>query len=352
MAWQVSKRVWEHATKIKLNYKVMLLALADKADENGICWPKYDTSYKTLGEMVGGLDRRSAMRLIDNLVEAGHVVKRETVGRGNSNIFLVITGLSEAEKQKAIALIGDNPVTITNEESKGEQKEMVTTFTLNGDNPVTNSGLNGDNPVTQSILKTPTLPIKRKKGIPPISEKAPVPDSMFVALAKVCQIDLEVAGRNTKGLVGQSAQKLSQAGNLPADFEAFEPWWYAYDWRGKKQEPPTPPQVCEVWGQFKAFRKKRQPDPVPDSAELPPVVPLTPDEQILERFKERAANEGIPPVQWKEHIAPMRVVSHEHGKIQVRVDPFSLELIERKFYKVLEPIAEGLSPGGFEYVVV
>lgn len=263
MAWQVSKRVWDNAKDVKLNYKVILLALADKADENGICWPKYDTSYKTLGEMVGGLDRRSAMRLIDNLIEAGHVIKRETVGRGNSNIFLVVTGLSEAEKQKVIALISDNPVTITNEESEEKQKEMVTTPTLNGDNPVTNYGLNGDNPVTQSNKSPtkPSIPFRDGKPSPaPKEVKAKEPtvkqleaQAMFKALADLCQYDLGLISKKERGELNQAEKKMRDEGNTPDNLTPFSDWWYEFDWRGKQGQPPTLSQIRATWGQFKNY---------------------------------------------------------------------------------------------------
>lgn len=177
MAWQVSKRVWDSTRirdkkkdklKFKPAHRLVLLALADIADENGICWPKFDTSYQTLGDMAG-IERRSAMRVIDDLIKAGHLFKNETVGRGHSNIYVVTIGLSEAEKGAALALIGDLGVTINNEEGAKDQeemvssvapikKEMVTWESPGGDLGVTNSGLNGDLGVTHPILENPSNP--------------------------------------------------------------------------------------------------------------------------------------------------------------------------------------------------
>lgn len=168
MAWQVSKRVWdstrirdkkEDKDKFKPAHRLVLLALADIADENGICWPKFDTSYQTLADMAG-IERRSAIRVIDDLIKAGHLFKNDTVGRGHSNIYVVVIGLSEPEKEKVLALISDLGVTISNEEQKEEQKEMVTWESPASDLGVTISGLNGDRGVTHPILGNPSLPTK------------------------------------------------------------------------------------------------------------------------------------------------------------------------------------------------
>lgn len=97
-----------------------------------------------------------------------------------------------------------------------------------------------------------------------------------------------------------------------------------------------------------------QPEATPLGAEVipePDKPELTPAEQALVLFKELAA-ERIPAPQWREHIAPMRVIGCPNGKIQVEVNRFTKELIENRFNKVLEPIALKLNPeGGFEYVV-
>lgn len=92
------------------------------------------------------------------------------------------------------------------------------------------------------------------------------------------------------------------------------------------------------------------PPPALDSPE-PERIELTPEERILTLFKERAATEGIPAPQWREHIAPMKVAGCSGGRIQVEVNPFSKEILEHKFNRVLDRIAQELSPGGFEYVV-
>lgn len=37
MAWQVTKRIWDSPSQLKPTEKLMLLALAEHADEVGVC---------------------------------------------------------------------------------------------------------------------------------------------------------------------------------------------------------------------------------------------------------------------------------------------------------------------------
>lgn len=176
MAWQVSKRVWDHTKvkvkedkeKFRLPHRLILLALADIADEHGICWPRFDTSYQTLADMTG-IDRRSAIRVISDLIEAGCLLKVDAVGRGHSNIYAVIIGLTRPEVESILALIGDSHVTIYKEETgkKPEElvspmspikTELVTAMSPPSDMAVTISPLNGDSHVTHPIMFPSSYP--------------------------------------------------------------------------------------------------------------------------------------------------------------------------------------------------
>lgn len=98
MAWQVTKRIWDTAREIKQSDKLLLLALAEFADEQSVCWP----SYETLAEMIG-VNRRSAIRIVENLEEWGHVyIDQHAVGRSNTNTFLIATGLAPPEIEKIL----------------------------------------------------------------------------------------------------------------------------------------------------------------------------------------------------------------------------------------------------------
>lgn len=98
MAWKVTKRIWDTAREIKQSDKLLLLALAEFADEQSVCWP----SYETLAEMIG-VNRRSAIRIVENLEEWGHIyIDQHAVGRSNTNTFLIVTGLTSPEVEKVL----------------------------------------------------------------------------------------------------------------------------------------------------------------------------------------------------------------------------------------------------------
>jgi hypothetical protein len=74
--------------------KIVLMALILRADEQGLCWP----SFETLGADAG-MDPRSVKRVIKKLAAAGHVsaMPRRADGRTTSNLYrvhLVHTGVT------------------------------------------------------------------------------------------------------------------------------------------------------------------------------------------------------------------------------------------------------------------
>lgn len=287
MAWQTSKRVWEHASDIKQSEKLVLLALAEKSDEHGVCWPGYDT----IADMAG-IERRSAIRLVASLKEKGHIWIREQVGRGNSNTYYVISGLTESDivctltghpelgieqgqallEARAISIIrlkGDSQGTIYNKGKGDTQGINGDTGVLKGDS----QGIKGDSQVTRTN-KEPSVnhqepsdssPPSKKKNpakIPKPPKKPSEADlanrAMFAALANLCRYDTKKITDKIRGAISQSAKILRNDGVTPADLEQFGIWWYANDWRGQKGQAPRPDQVRDEWGQFENRDKARQ----------------------------------------------------------------------------------------------
>jgi len=77
MSIRIMSRVWE-LQDISATQKLVLLALADWANDEGLCWPSINRlSVKT------GATSRSVQRLIRQLEELGLVKREEVVGKGN-----------------------------------------------------------------------------------------------------------------------------------------------------------------------------------------------------------------------------------------------------------------------------
>lgn len=81
MSVHVSSCVWKHAPA-KGNVLLVLLALADTAQDDGTCWPGYEfIARKTR------LSKRTVMRCVDRLEEDGVVVK--VVRPNTSNLYTI-----------------------------------------------------------------------------------------------------------------------------------------------------------------------------------------------------------------------------------------------------------------------
>jgi len=77
MSIRIMSRVWE-LQDISATQKLVLLALADWANDEGLCWPSINRlAVKT------GATSRSVQRLIRQLEELGLVKREEVVGKGN-----------------------------------------------------------------------------------------------------------------------------------------------------------------------------------------------------------------------------------------------------------------------------
>ena len=75
MSIRIMSAVWD--INLAASEKIVLLALADAADDDGRCWP----SIATIGRKASK-SPRTVQSCIQALIEAGHLSRREVVGRG------------------------------------------------------------------------------------------------------------------------------------------------------------------------------------------------------------------------------------------------------------------------------
>src|SRR5690554_1996234 len=76
IAWMT--RVWSSEEPTEANERLLLLAIADAANEEGICWP----SVKALAQKCG-VQPRTARKTLSRLVEQGFIERIERPGRSN-----------------------------------------------------------------------------------------------------------------------------------------------------------------------------------------------------------------------------------------------------------------------------
>ena len=106
-------------------------------------------------------------------------------------------------------------------------------------------------PDTDTDTDTDSLPKGKGDKSPPNSKSPNESFVMFKALTDLCQIDTELIGKGEKDGWFKAAKTMRDNGYTPADIESFGVWWYANDWRGKQNQPPTQKQIKSTWGQFK-----------------------------------------------------------------------------------------------------
>lgn len=90
-------RVWEHSKQRGASLLV-ILALANRADSNGICWPGQD-------ELAARarISRRSVQRIVDRATAAGEIAVTERPGK--SHLYVVLVGLRDEERSRRLDLV-------------------------------------------------------------------------------------------------------------------------------------------------------------------------------------------------------------------------------------------------------
>lgn len=91
MSIKVMSNVWEQSQQEGPRL-LLLLALADHASDDGVCWPGIERlSTKTRK------GRRQVQRLLRDLETSGELYTGLAVGRGNTNLYLITIGRTETE---------------------------------------------------------------------------------------------------------------------------------------------------------------------------------------------------------------------------------------------------------------
>lgn len=99
-------RVWDSNRQSGTDL-VILLALADRAGDDGISWP----SLESLRERSRLADDRQVRRILRKLEQAGDIFTIQAAGRGHTNLYMVCVGMTQDEI--ATALVKRAEVSLT-----------------------------------------------------------------------------------------------------------------------------------------------------------------------------------------------------------------------------------------------
>ncbi len=141
MSAQATAWAWDQ--ELPAARKFVLLALANRADEVGVCWP----SARDLGHLCG-LSRSQVWRHVDAMKNDGllRVANRFEGGRQTSNVFVLsLPGLTEAQESRVHAT-GGNASTrqgVTRPRVRGRRTDALPEGRTDA-SPVTNKGTNNE----------------------------------------------------------------------------------------------------------------------------------------------------------------------------------------------------------------
>lgn len=149
MSIRVMNRVWEHA-EYKESTLLILLALADFADDNGICWPEVPT----LAAKARVSDRR-AIDIIQALEKDGAIIYQRGGGRGRRSLYGVLVGLTDEQKERVKEFhrnyFTENK-TVKSGAQKGElQRKERVNYSVNSSKGLEQQEASNPDPIRQEI---------------------------------------------------------------------------------------------------------------------------------------------------------------------------------------------------------
>ena len=221
--------VWENSNESGTNL-LMLLAIADHANDDGVCWP----SIARLAQRARVSDRQ-AKYIVKHLEESGSIEVQRGVGRNHTSVYVVKGAadctISEIEKVQPIAPI---------KKIKGAiQRKKV------------QSSVEKVQPIAPDPLEPPIEPIKENTSLP-AEPKAPTPQQEYFGAVCACVgWDYRTITKEQTGQVAQTVGVLQDAKYTIDDLREFWRWWRKNDWRGQKGQYPTLQQLRSEIGKIR-----------------------------------------------------------------------------------------------------
>jgi hypothetical protein len=139
---------------------------------------------------------------------------------------------------------------------------------------------------TSKSYKEHRLPeITNREGAREKKDPHPRPLSeLALAIADVCKINPKIPTDKQKRALNATYQALKGIGATPADVRARETWWYANDWRAKKEgRAPRPDELQAIWEEAATPIKKQATERVAQTAGLSSRPAPAPDAQTVQQ---------------------------------------------------------------------
>lgn len=261
MSIRVMSRVWDNSRQ-EGGRLLVLLALADWANEDGECWPKLPQLATKARMSV-----RTAQRALLDLEEEGEIERTGAGGRGQPSTYRVLSG-----KGDNLSPISE-PERVTSQTEKGDKSgaKRVTPVTRKGDNCVVPNENRHEPSLTATVKEPseeegPRTPVRTRpapkpaphRQAPSSSSDSPIDpeDEMQAAILEGCGLDPELTRSNALVSVADYAKRLKARRFTPDEIrEAAAAWPECFPGRDLEDiNPPGPAQLAEWVARRRASR--------------------------------------------------------------------------------------------------
>jgi hypothetical protein len=256
---------WYRPQAIKDPATGKLLGYAKKFTED-----KLQRSYRALADKFG-CSKRQATDAVTRLEKRGYLTREfriVTAGRGMpvSNVLYLEPVSDEVAKLlnpttsgTPLTLERDSPRVRTGERSRSRvipptlERETYTE-TSPENTPENTRRLSGGKRRASRRSPSPS----RKRSSDSTEKRArtePLTGPALEAVVKACDLDAELLSKKTEREIAEVLLKLRNKlgvndDQLAGAISRFREWWSWGDWRGQKDEAPTPKSVLDCWPQF------------------------------------------------------------------------------------------------------
>ncbi|MDD5367486.1 MAG: helix-turn-helix domain-containing protein [Anaerolineaceae bacterium] len=229
MSW-----VWEHSPTTG-SHRLVLLAIADAANDEGIAWP----SISTLATKAN-LGRRYVIDILQELESQGaiHKTVRRVGPKNRSNLYRVLTDIpcqlgfqSEENEPETPGVVNQDSPPLVNQASPGSEPGLT-----RGSEPETTRVVSQGSPnPLKNLNKEPSL---KRKGAPPRCSSVPIED-LGLALAEVCHLDYDLNAAECRRMAVKLFNRGYTGARIRAVYGQNGSWWTDH-WLGRdKREFPT-----------------------------------------------------------------------------------------------------------------
>lgn len=206
---------------------------------SGEAFPSYDDLQK-----LTGLNRSRIAAGLNELEAAGWINKRKRFGK--STVYRFVKKSSSPDSQTT-----DSPDSQTTDSSKVRTTDTLTRQLEPDNKEPDNSSISSIRTIPSSEAETITEPPKFTANMTmPIEHTPPATQTPIKRTQNYRPIFgwlQSLTKLNALTRIGKVAKEIDATGACLETCQLFERYWWACDWRGQKQQRPTPEQVWETW---------------------------------------------------------------------------------------------------------